>query len=222
MPSPGLVRALGVPSGPGVRDDRGVVAGLRDPGVLRLADLQARRVGRDARGRDRAPRPRARRVSRRRRPDDGAVFPVADSSAASSSSAASTRRISTACWPSGTGSRSVTPAPRDLRGRGDRRRARRVVPRASRRRREPARPAAPGSAPGASRACDDLRGRDRRRDHDGRDRARRRRRSARRHVPRRALGSGPGAARATRSRPRGPTSACRCCSPPTIAASTSR
>ena len=31
MPSPGLVRALGVPSGPGVRDDRGVVAGFEIP-----------------------------------------------------------------------------------------------------------------------------------------------------------------------------------------------
>jgi acetyl-CoA carboxylase biotin carboxylase subunit len=31
MPAPGLVRALGVPSGPGVRDDRGVVAGFEIP-----------------------------------------------------------------------------------------------------------------------------------------------------------------------------------------------
>ncbi len=31
MPSPGLVRALGVPSGPGVRDDRGVAAGFEIP-----------------------------------------------------------------------------------------------------------------------------------------------------------------------------------------------
>ena len=91
MPSPGLVRALGVPGGPGVRDDRGVAAGLRDPGVLRLADLQARRLGRDARGRDRAARPRARRVPRRRRPDDGAVLPVADAPARVPRAAASTR-----------------------------------------------------------------------------------------------------------------------------------
>ena len=31
MPSPGLVRAIGVPSGPGVRDDRGVTAGYEIP-----------------------------------------------------------------------------------------------------------------------------------------------------------------------------------------------
>ena len=31
MPAPGLVRAIGVPSGPGVRDDRGVVAGFEIP-----------------------------------------------------------------------------------------------------------------------------------------------------------------------------------------------
>jgi acetyl-CoA carboxylase biotin carboxylase subunit len=31
MPSPGLVRALSVPSGPGVRDDRGVAAGFEIP-----------------------------------------------------------------------------------------------------------------------------------------------------------------------------------------------
>ena len=31
MPSPGLVRALGVPGGPGIRDDRGVAAGFEVP-----------------------------------------------------------------------------------------------------------------------------------------------------------------------------------------------
>ena len=31
LPSPGLVRALGVPSGPGIRDDRGVTAGFEIP-----------------------------------------------------------------------------------------------------------------------------------------------------------------------------------------------
>ncbi len=40
---------------------------FRDPGVLRLDDLEARGLGRDSRRRDRAARPGARRIPRRRR-----------------------------------------------------------------------------------------------------------------------------------------------------------
>ncbi len=45
MPSPGLVRALSVPGGPGIRDDRGVAAGFEMPDFLRLDDLEAHRLG---------------------------------------------------------------------------------------------------------------------------------------------------------------------------------
>ena len=81
MPSPGLVRALRRAGRAGRSRRSRRRRGLRDPGVLRLDDLQAHRVGRDARGGDRAARPRARRVPRRRRQDDRAVLPVAGSSA---------------------------------------------------------------------------------------------------------------------------------------------
>ena len=64
MPSPGLIRALRPASGPGIRDDGGVNAGLRGAGVLRLDDRQARRLGRLARRGDRAHVARARANTR--------------------------------------------------------------------------------------------------------------------------------------------------------------
>ena len=45
LPSPGLLRAVSVPGGPGVRDDRGAAAGFEIPSLLRLAHLEAHRLG---------------------------------------------------------------------------------------------------------------------------------------------------------------------------------
>ncbi len=223
MPSPGLVRALGVPGGPGVRDDRGVVAGFEIPvfydslisKLVVWGETRADAIARLGRALDEY------RVV-------GVQTTVPFFQWLIRQREFLERRFDTTYLDGvlAERARAVVQHARAARsaGRGDRRRARRVVPRASCRRRSHHDPAAPGSAPRASRACDDVRGRDQRRDHDGRDRAasappvrtaalsasRSRERAARRH------------ARATRSRPRGPTSACRCCSPPTIAALTSR
>ena len=56
MPSPGLVRALSVPGGPGIRDDRGVAPGFEIPVFYDSMIAKLVVVGRHAAGRDRAAR----------------------------------------------------------------------------------------------------------------------------------------------------------------------
>ena len=77
MPAPGLVRALSVPGGPGVRDDRGVAPGFEIP-VFYDSMISKLIVWDDTRDAAIARLRRvARRVPRRRREDHRAVLPVA-------------------------------------------------------------------------------------------------------------------------------------------------
>jgi acetyl/propionyl-CoA carboxylase alpha subunit len=71
MPSPGLVRGIRAASGPGVRDDGGVLPGYTVP-VFYDSMIAAGRVGRLAWRGDRADDPRARGS---RDPDDHPVLP---------------------------------------------------------------------------------------------------------------------------------------------------
>ena len=111
MPSPGLVRGLSVPGGPGIRDDRGVAAGFEIPIVLRLDDLEARRRGaRPAREAIAPAAPRARRIPRRRRQDDRAVLPVAGRAAGIRGRPVRHDVSRSASWRAGRASRSSRPA----------------------------------------------------------------------------------------------------------------
>ena len=75
LPSPGTITSLRVPSGPGRPRRLGRRRGQRHLRPLRPDDLEAVRVGRHARGRDRAHAARARRVPRGRHPDEPGVPP---------------------------------------------------------------------------------------------------------------------------------------------------
>ena len=99
MPSPGLIRGLRPASGPGIRDDGGVSAGYAVPVFYDSLIAKLIAWADDAGRGDRADGARARRVPGARDPDDDPVLPLADAPAGLQRAGATTRRISTACWP---------------------------------------------------------------------------------------------------------------------------
>ena len=99
LPSPGLVRALTVPGGPSVRDDRGVAAGFEIP--VFYDSLIAKLVvwGENRESAIARLRRALERVPGRWGEHHAAVLPVAGRTAGVQQTPPSARRTSTVCWP---------------------------------------------------------------------------------------------------------------------------